>query len=281
MLAGMGCVLFFSCDLFNWPFTPPGYYMPRPARMMLGKKVNEISGIYYLSPADGLLAITDDKQKIFRITTDGKVSDYFEQEIGRGTADYEDIVKVGLSIYILVSNGSIKEVHNSDSGLVVQTYPPPLSGKSDFETLYYDSTAKGLIALCKKCENEKGKKIRTAYRFDLATKKFDPVPFYTIRKADVDRHLKDGAFEFDPSAAAIHPLQDTLLYILSSAGNLLVVTNLRGKVQGAYRLNELLYPQAEGITFAPNGDMYVSNEAKLGTPTLLKIAYHPSEKTNK
>jgi uncharacterized protein YjiK len=39
-----------------------------------------------------------------------------------------------------------------------------------------------------------------------------------------------------------------------------------------------LYPQAEGIAFAPNGDLYISNEAKLGKPTLLYIPYKPSGK---
>jgi hypothetical protein len=60
-----------------------------------------------------------------------------------------------------------------------------------------------------------------------------------------------------------------------------VVTDLKGKLQSAHRLNPTLYPQAEGIAFAPNGDLFVSNEAKLGKPTLLKINYNPSGKIRK
>jgi uncharacterized protein YjiK len=90
--------------------------------------------------------------------------------------------------------------------------------------------------------------------------------------------LKDGKVEFKPSAAAIHPIEKNV-YILSSAGQLLVVTDRKGKVQSAYRLNPNFYPQAEGIAFAENGDMYISNEAKLGKPTLLRLPYK-SKSTN-
>ena len=83
--------------------------------------------------------------------------------------------------------------------------------------------------------------------------------------------------DFEPSAAAVHPLEKRL-YILASSGNLLVITDFKGKVQEVYRLNPTLYPQAEGIAFAPNGDLYISNEAKLGKPTLLYIPYKPSGK---
>ncbi|RYD88418.1 MAG: hypothetical protein EOP50_19135 [Sphingobacteriales bacterium] len=84
--------------------------------------------------------------------------------------------------------------------------------------------------------------------------------------------LKDGEAEFKPSAAAFHPFTHKL-YILSSAGQLLVVTNGRDSVEEVFRLNPSFYPQAEGIAFAENGDMYISNEAKLGKATLLRIPY--------
>ncbi|HEX6334450.1 MAG TPA: SdiA-regulated domain-containing protein, partial [Flavisolibacter sp.] len=84
--------------------------------------------------------------------------------------------------------------------------------------------------------------------------------------------LKNDDEKFDPSAAAIHPINKRL-YILASAGSLLVVTDTRGKVVAAYMLNQDLFPQPEGIAFAPNGDMYISNEGRFGKPTLLLFPY--------
>jgi uncharacterized protein YjiK len=254
---------------------PEAYVLPRPKKMILEKKVNEVSGLFYLQNENAMIAIADDKQKIYRITQDGKVNDYLEDGIGP-QQDFEDIVKVDSTVYVLVSDGTIVGVKQSSSGLQVDKYPFWSTEKNDFETLYYDASAGGLIILCKKCAAEKGENIRTAYRFDLAGKQFDTTPYYTISSKEVRNSLKDGKIDFEPSAAAIHPIEKQL-YILSSAGNLLVITDLKGAVQHVYRLNPTLYPQAEGIAFAPNGDMYVTNEAKLGKPTLLLIPYKPSK----
>jgi hypothetical protein len=52
-----------------------------------------------------------------------------------------------------------------------------------------------------------------------------------------------------------------------------VITDNRGKVFDAYTLNPDDFPQAEGIAFAPNGTMYITNEGKDGKPTLLIFPY--------
>jgi hypothetical protein len=265
-----------SCDMAWSPKSPRGSVIPRPEMIILPKKLNEISGIYYITADRTLLAITDDKRKIYTLTPEGEDSLYFEEGFAE-QQDFEDVVKVKDVVYTLVSDGSIVAVRKTDSGSVVLRYPPPSAEKNDFETLYFDSSANGLIMLCKECAFEKGKGIRTALRFDLSTMKYDQQPFYTIETKSVRDALKDGVVEFKPSAAAIHPIEKRL-YILGSAGHLLVVCDLKGKVQEVFRLNPTFYPQAEGIAFAANGDMFISNEAKLGKPTLLKIAYKPSGK---
>jgi uncharacterized protein YjiK len=272
----MGLVFLTSCQLFGSPKTPKGYIMPRPKKMILDKKLNETSGLCYLQNENAMLSIADNKQKIYRITQDGEVSHYFDDDIGP-QEDYEDVVNVDASVYVLISNGTIVEVKPYGDKLQVNNYPFWSTEKNDFETLYYDPERKSLIMLCKSCAVDKGANRSTAYRFDLAGKQFDTTAYYTISIKAVQNSLKDGKVDFKPSAAAIHPLEKRL-YILASAGNLLVVTNLKGNVEEVFRLNPTLYPQAEGIAFAPNGDMYVTNEAKLGKPTLLYIPYKRSGK---
>ena len=267
---------FTSCQLLGSPNMPKSYMLPRPKKIILPKKLNETSALFYLQNENAMITVADNKQKIYRITQDGEVNDYFKEDFGP-EEDYEDVVKMDSTVYVLISNGTIVEVKPNSDGLQVNKYPIWLQGKNDFETLYYDPESKGLIMLCKNCADERGKGVRTAYRFDLTGKQFETKPFYTISSKAVQNSLKDGKVDFEPSAAAIHPLEKRL-YILASAGNLLVVANLKGQVEEAYRLNPTLYPQSEGIAFAPNGDMYITNEAKLGKPTLLFIPYKPAGK---
>jgi uncharacterized protein YjiK len=265
-----------SCQMFWSPKSPRGYVLPKPKKIILDKKLNEISGLFFMKKENAMLAIADNKQKIYRITPDGKESHYFDDDFAPQD-DFEDVVQVGSTVYVLISNGTIVELNRTDSGLNVKKYPFWSQEKNDFETLYYDPTVNSLVVLCKFCKEGEDKTSPNAYRFHLDSKQFDTTPYYTISSKTVMDILKDGKADFKPSGAAIHP-GDNQLYILSSAGHLLVVANLKGAIQAVYRLNPTLYPQAEGIAFAPNGDMYISNEAKLGKATLLHIPYKTHRK---
>lgn len=260
-----------SCDMFFTPKTRLGYVLPRPKKIILDKKLNEISGLYYLEETGGMLAISDNKQKVYHLTKEGKETDYLGADIAE-QQDFEDILKIDSSIYVLVSNGTILSITKSNTKVITDRYPFWSIQKNDFETMYYDDSTKSIIMICKSCAHEKGKNMRTAYRFDLDTKRFDTGVYYNINAKEVQNYLKDGIVKVNPSGAAIHPIEKRL-YILSSAGHLIIVTDLKGNVQQVSRLNPTFYPQAEGITFAPNGDLYISNEAKLGKPTLLRLPY--------
>ncbi len=169
---------------------------------------------------------------------------------------------------MLISNGSLLEVQaGAKDSVGTRMYRFPSEGKNDFETLYYDSSLNALVILCKTCSHEKGQGSRTAYRFDLDRNKFDTGALYTISTDSVKTRLKMSDATFKPSAAALHPI-DKKLYILSSAGQILVITDNKGKVLEAYNLNPDRNPQAEGITFAQNGTMFMSNEGKYGKATL-------------
>ncbi len=256
--------------------SPEGYDIGKPQKMELGKVLNEISGISYNLNDSSLLAIADSKKKIFEISLKrGRLRDY-TADIVPADQDLEDIVNLENIIYLLSSKGLLYEVSpvQNDS---VRTYQLPSEGKNDFESLYYDSTAGGLIMLCKSCAADKGKQMRSAYRFDLAKKEFDTAAFYSFKTGDVREIMKNDDAKFDPSAAAIHPVNKNL-YVLSSAGNLLVIADTRGKVLKAFNLNPDEHPQAEGIAFAPNGDMYITNEGKYGRPTLQVFRYQTAKK---
>lgn len=250
--------------------SPDGYDMNKPKKENLGKVLNEISGITYNDDDNSLLAISDSKEKIFQINiSKQKLKDYTDKMVP-SNSDIEDVVKVDSSVYLLSSKGIIYEVPAKKDTL--RRYSFPSNDQNDFEALYYDPSVKSLIVVCKKCPADKGKDARSAYRFDLSKKQFDPSALFVFNTAEVKSLLKDDNAKLEPSAAAIHPINKRL-YILSSAGNLLVVADTRGKIIEAFKLNPDQFPQAEGIAFAPNGDMFITNEGKYGSATLQLFKY--------
>jgi uncharacterized protein YjiK len=261
--------------------SPAGYIINKPRTTELGKVLNEISGIFYHAGDSSLLAISDNQEKIISISlAKGKLKDLTGKIVPKGS-DVEDIVLVDSLMYILLSKGVIKSVpFGAQDSSRIENFQIPLGGSNDFETLYYDEPQNALILMCKSCAHEKGKKLSTAYRFDLETRTFDTNALFTVSEQLISEMMKDGEAKLAPSAAAIHPITKQL-YILSSAGNLLVVADQRGKVLQVFKLNPDTFQQAEGIAFAPDGDMYISNEGKLGKPTLLYFPYTRQGKKNK
>ena len=240
-------------------------------KMELGKHLHEISGMAWIPGKDLMLAENDEKGQIFTLDFVNKKDELGKVKFG-GKGDYEDIVYTDTAIYMLIATGGIVQVNTKDSTMTTTEYI--MQGeKNEFETLYLDKKEKSLIMLCKECAHEKKSDIRVAYRFDLTTSTFDPSPLYAIDIADIQSMLKDDKAEFKPSAAGINPV-DGKLYIVASVGKLLVIADkTTGKPEKVFRLDPLLYNQPEGMTFAPNGDLYISNEGGEGNATILKFNY--------
>ena len=268
------CFVLAGCETKRIIYTPGGYDITKPQSIELGNKLREISGIFWIDE-NTMLAQNDESGKIFTINLKN-LQDFSYPTVAFGEKnDYEDIVKVDSSVYLLVSTGQIIEVPGfTGSGDIQGTQVASLQGKNEFETMYYDKDINSIIMLCKDCHKEKDQ-VRTAYRYDLATRKLIDTPYFKIDINVIRKKLDDNRAEFRPSAAAIHPLQNKL-YIVSSIGKLLVITDKKGNVEQAMPISSTLFLQPEGITFAANGDMYISNEA--GTEeraTLLKFIYKP------
>lgn len=252
--------------------SPEGYNLRHAKSFQLGKELVEISGIVYNEDDTSLLAISDNKEKVYQIDLKTKkLKDYTKKFAG--LYDYEDIVKIKDSAYVLISDGTIIAVpKNAKDSTSTVRYPFWSEAKNDFETLYHDPSVNALIMICKTCEHEKGEEIRTAYKFDLTSRSFDSTEFYTISIDSVKAIIRNDDANFKPSAAAIHPINKQL-FILTSAGQLLVITDLSGNVLQVFGLHPDRHPQAEGIAFAPDGTMFISNEGKYGKSTLQIFAY--------
>ena len=272
LLLGMilfGCRYFGSDKKPSIP-SPKGYNLAEPKKIFLSESLDEISGIVFKSDTE-IIAENDEEGKIFSINPNKSKQPKSWNCAKAG--DFEDIVFTGNEWYLLRSDGILYLLTNpfSDS-CAHQKFPSPFA-ESEFEGLYYDEGRKSLMMLCKSCSTDNEKKSVSVFAFDAVTKTWKDEPAFQIDVKSVAEKITKDKLHFKPSAAAINPA-DKNLYILSSVNKLLVVADVNGMVKEVFDLPIADFKQPEGLSFAPNGDMYISNEASDGTPTILLFRYN-------
>lgn len=270
-------VLFISCNAFSDQDkkygSPKGYRLTEPVRYRVRESMQEISGIVLHPDPQHIYAINDEEGKIFLINLDAN-EPYPITKFGK-SGDYEDLVFTGEGWVVLKSNGTLFHVTDAFTDSVDATsYRLERPGKQEFESVYFEPATNNIVLICKQCEEDKHQMATSAYRFNMGAKQFDTVPAYRLNVADIARLGGTDIKNYRPAAAAIHPVEKRL-YIVSSVNEMLVIAGLDGKVQEVYHLKDNLFRQPEGLSFAPNGDMYISNEAGDGTANILKFTYKP------
>ncbi len=252
--------------------TPAEYDLNHPQEIKLGDKLNEISGLAFYPKDSSLFAVIDEAGILFKIilTADKPL---VQQWRFAENSDYEDIVLLDSTFYIIKSKGDVMAAKFiTPDSVVSQEYNIPAQGKNEFEVLYYDTSLRKLVLICKNCEADNKSKVGS-WSFDPAQRSFDSGP-YTIDATTIRQAKKEGKKEkFKPSAAAIHPITGDL-YIVSSVNKALIIADTKGKMKSIYPLDPRKYKQPEGIAFTPSGDMFISNEsASDGLPNLLYFKY--------
>jgi uncharacterized protein YjiK len=248
----------------------------------------EISGITYIDQNTvGCIQDEDGILFMYNISNE-KITN---QKSFHKKGDYEGIARVDKTIYVLRSDGTLFEIRDFESsGSVVTSYKTGIPAK-DNEGLCYDQKNNRLLIGCKSraMEGEKYKNKRQVYSFSLKTKTLSIIPLLTFDvkvigefglknnldipvKEKKDGKVKEADIRFETSDIAIHPLTGKL-YLLSSSDKLLFVFNMNGTIENIEKLKNQLFPQPEGITFLPNGDMLISNEGQDKKGTILRFNY--------
>lgn len=200
--------------------------------------------------------------------------------------DYEDVARIPGGYLVLRSDGTLlKRV-----GQATTTYATGLSAANEPEGIAYDAASQTLLVACK---GEPGAGLdgtkRAVYRLHPATYRIESRPVYVLdieailtRSPDAVRQgkaaKKTGRLsQFAPSAVAVHP-RTHHVFVLSARGNDLVELDAQGRLVAAQTLDPALFPQPEGLAFAPNGDLFVSSEAgsKHGQGRLYRFTEQPT-----
>ena len=237
--------------------------------------LSEISGLFYWD-SKSLGAIQDEMGIVYRIDiNDGKI---LTQIRFGNDGDFEGITKVDDVFYALKSNGNLYQFSKSSPKAI--KYDTELDEINNCEGICYDKTNNSLLIACKGFAGTNENDVmdgKAIYRYDLLTMQLKDNPEILIESYELKKNtpsIKKKVFKaFAPSGICIHPItQET--YVLSHKGKLLVIFDAKKRLLKSIHLPKHLFPQPEGICFAPNGDLFISNEGgKNAKPTLLKFKY--------
>jgi uncharacterized protein YjiK len=238
------------------------------------KALDEISGIAWLE--DGIIASVQDEDGIVFIYDLN--SNKIIQEIEfADQGDYEGIAINDQDAYVMRSDGLVFEILNFRSkDKKVSQFKTDFSEDQNMETLFYDRNTKSLITTPKD-EGLKSKATKGLYRIALDTKKMDSKAFLNIdmnNSALEEFRGKKLQKTFKPSDLAIHPKTGNY-YILEGKNPKLMILDPKGNIENVYVLDEDDFPQPEGISFDPEGRLYISNEAsKDASATILQVDFN-------
>ena len=262
------------------------YSLKNPnVELKMTTKLNEISGLSLSNQKDLIYAVQDEKGSVYVLDKkDGKVKHKF----GFWKAgDFEGIEIVNDVAYVIKSSGDIFQI--TDMGKEeqkVKKISTVLRRENDVEGLCYDEANNRLLLACKG-RPATGESIldfrqkKAIYGFDLKTLELSLDPIFEVDLNDIQNYLKKQKLTrqieklieffspkmenltFNPSAIAIHP-KTADVYITSSVGKVLIVLDKKGKLKHIEKLDKKVHCQPEGLAFEPNGDLYISNEAKEG-----------------
>jgi uncharacterized protein YjiK len=235
---------------------------------LMSSVLEEISGLTYFAP-NQLAALNDEHGRVY-------VYDILERKIVQrirfeGNGDFEGLELVGKDMYAIKSSGKLYRF-NIDVAGVVETINSPFSYDNNIEGLGYDKKSNNLLIALKesgdiKNVNVKGKAV---YGYNLSSKKFSRSPLFVLSDADLERVLGAENKKLKPSGIAVHPITGDI-YMVASVGRALVVFDNNGKPKNLTLLKRSIFPQPEGITFDPNGDLFISNEVDGDGGTILRF----------
>jgi uncharacterized protein YjiK len=266
----MVCLALAGCS-GNTPTTmtsPAGYDLNQPRKILLSEKLNEISGIRYDSASKQLVAVNDEDGKLYRLTMEGKLVEKGFKFTKKG--DFEELDSDGSYWYAVKSNGDVYRIRNAFTDSVVTTVFPFKETGVEFETICYDRSKQKLFILTKTPKQLLDGKV-AAYVLDAATGNFSFAPEYSPDSAALTQVSGNPKLFCKPTSAAFHPLTGEL-FVVSVNDRMLAVIN-NGVTKQYYKLDKKIFRQPEGICFAPNGDLMISNEAGDGIANVLLFPY--------
>ncbi|OBX26455.1 SdiA-regulated protein [Gelidibacter algens] len=230
-------------------------------------ELNEISGMVWVGN-NTLACIQDEDGKLFIYDlTDKAIS---EEIPFAGKGDYEGIALYKDDMYVMQSDGLLFEIKNwNTTNKIVSTHKTGFQDANNMESLAYSALDSSLLTIPK--DRDSKDDFKGIYTIPLSSKKADTnTPAYKIEmNAKALKIYRDKKLykTFNPSEIAVHPITNDI-YVVEGQHPKLLILDANGTLKTVYKLDEINFPQPEGMTFSEEGDLYISNEAVNGTASI-------------
>ncbi|UCH66601.1 MAG: SdiA-regulated domain-containing protein [Ignavibacterium sp.] len=240
----------------------------------LPKELKEISGLAY-AREKFVFTHNDEEGIVYKVDFEsGIITKKFILGNKILKKDFEGIAVVGDSIFLTTSDGVLyrfKEVENNGNS-DYKKYKTGLTAKNNIEGLCYDEKTNSLLLACKGSAGKKLKGFKAVYSYNLDNYKLNTNPRFLINLESLNS--KFSIKNFSPTGIEVNP-DNGNFFILSSIIESIIELSADGELLSAVKLDPKENKQPEGITFASDLSLVVSNE---GQNKKGKITIVPSHK---
>ena len=223
--------------------------------------LKEISGLA-MTLDNRLLAHNDEKGVIYEIDyRNGTIIKAFQLADMKNTVndDFEGIATADDQVYLVTSSGRIYEGSRGADGesVLYNIYATGVGRDYEIEGLAYDASQRVLLLMCKGSRREDLKEHLIIYHWSIDEKQLIEEAHIVIPVIEFTRHIRGK--EFQPSGIERHPVSGNYFVIAARQRAIAEITP-GGQVIAAKKFPAQWHRQTEGITFAADGTLIISDE---------------------
>ena len=257
--------------------TLASYDLKKPARRFkLPKQWREISGLTMLGE-NRLLAHDDERGVVFEIDyRDGSIVKSFalSDQLDPIADDFEGIAAAEGRVYLVSSSGRLYEfVEGTDGETVLYNlYTTGIGRDHEIEGLAYDPDQRVLLLISKNPKNPRQTGLVTICRWSLDTKQLVEDGHILIPAVALSNRIDSKRFQ--PSGIERHPVSGNYFIVAARQCAIAEITP-QGQVLAVADLAADRHPQTEGIAFASDNTLIVSDE---GVSKRATLTFYPVSK---
>ncbi|MYC15783.1 MAG: hypothetical protein F4Y39_18820 [Gemmatimonadetes bacterium] len=223
--------------------------------------LEEISGLA-MTRDDRLLAHNDERGVIFEIDYQkGSIVKSFQLSDMKNpvASDFEGIATIDDQIYLVTSSGRLYACREGTAGesVLFNVYTTGVGRDCEIESLAYDESQRALLLMCKDARSADMEGKLAVYHWSIDEKQLKKDAHIAISVDEFSQHIKGKKFQ--PSGIERHPMSGNYFIVAARQGAIAEITP-GGQVVAVREFPAQWHRQVEGITFAADGTLIVSDE---------------------